>query len=239
MDQSPQAYTELLSMIVHEFRTPMSVVGGYLRMVLRTSPDPLTPQQRKMLEQAAESCGRLSELTNVLSEIAKLDDGRITLAPAPMDLGTLLSDVAAHVHEAQERDVHLALRGDPGPAPMSGDPVRLRSAFHAVFRAILREKAGPATVVAERRHETVDGRRVETVIVADADSVQESYDRPRYVFNEKRGGVALELALARRVVEGHGGGIWAPAPVIPANEWGEEKDPLTRGAAIIVLPLTE
>jgi hypothetical protein len=80
---------------------------------------------------------------------------------------------------------------------------------------------------------------VETVIVADADSVQESYDRPRYVFNEKRGGVALELALARRVVEGHGGGIWAPAPVIPANEWGEEKDPLTRGAAIIVLPLTE
>jgi len=226
-------------MAAHELRSPMSVVGGYLRMVLRSSTDPLTAQQRKMLEEAEQSCGRLSELATLLSEISKLDDGRTTLSLEPLDLGALLSDVAGHVHEAQERDVHLALRGDPDPAPMSGDPVRLRSAFHAVFRAILREKAGPATVVAERRRETVDGRRVETVIVADVHSVQESYDRPRYLFNEKRGGVALQLALARRVFEGHGGGIWAPAPVLPADEWGEEKDPLTKGAAIIVLPLTE
>lgn len=232
-------YAQLLSMTVHELNTPLSVVGGYLRMVLQYSPDPLTDQQRKLLTQAAESCGRLTELTRLLNDIGKLDDGRLSLSRTPVDLRSLIADVAEHVHEAEDRDVHLALQGDPGPAPMSGDAGRLRAAFHAVFRAILREKAGPATVVVDRRHGPVEGRPCATVIVADADAVQESYDRPRHLFNEKRGGVALELALARRVFEGHGGKIWAPKPTIPADETGEEKDPVTRGSAIIVLPLTE
>jgi signal transduction histidine kinase len=236
---SRNEYTDLLSMTVHELRSPISVVGGYLRMLLRNAPDPLTARQRKLIEAAEGSCGRLRELAQLLSDISKLDDGRLTLAQQPLELGALIAEVATHVHEANDRNVHLVLEGDPGPASISGDADRLRSAFRAVFQAILREKAGPATVVAARRHDRVDGVLHATVVVADAGAVQESYDRPRHAFNERRGGVALELALARRVIERHGGRLAAPAPVIPPDESGEEKDPLTRGSAIIMLPLTE
>ena len=43
-------------------------------------------------------------------------------------------------------------------ATVSGDAARLRTAFDAIFRAILREQAGPATVVAERRDLTSEER---------------------------------------------------------------------------------
>jgi hypothetical protein len=123
---------------------------------------------------------------------------------------------------------------------MIGDVARLRAAFDAVFRAVLREKVGPATVVAERRVAIVDGRQSAVVVVADAAGVQEAYARPRAVFNEKRGGLGLALPLARRVFEGHGGRIWSPAPNAPeAPEASGGNDPLARASAIIALPLTE
>ena len=226
----------LLSLAVHEFRTPATVVGGYLRMLLRDTAEPLTPHQQKLLAEAEKSFARLVTLIGELSEIGKLDDGQLAMNREPLELGALLTEVAEHVHEAKDRDVHLALGGDPGAAPVSGDAARLRKAFDAVFRAILREKPGPATVIADRRRAQIDGRTCAVVIVADTGSVQQSYDRPRGVFNETRGGLGLALPLARRVFEGHGGWIWSPAPLSGGME---PDDPLSRGSAIIALPLTE
>src|SRR5262245_20581185 len=52
-------YPQLISLAVHEFRTPASVVGGYLRMLQRDPENPLTDRQRKMVEEAEKSCTRL------------------------------------------------------------------------------------------------------------------------------------------------------------------------------------
>jgi signal transduction histidine kinase len=220
-----------LSLAVHEFRTPASVVGGYLRMLQRDSDQPLSERQRKMIDEAEKSCARLVGLIAELSDIGKLDAGMVTLAAQPVDLFALLADVAGHVHEARERDVRLELRGADGQAPLAGDSTRLRSAFDAIFRAILREKAGPALVIADCRRERVDGRSSAVIVIAEDSRVQEAYARPRAAFDEKRGGLGLALPIARRVLEGHGGAIHAPAEA--------EGDTLARGSAIVIIPLTE
>ena len=98
-------------------------------------------------------------------------------------------------------------------------------------------------MVAERRREIHDGRRAAVVVVSDADTVQAAYERDRGAFDEKRGGMGLALPLARRVIEGHGGRIAAPAPQL-RHDSQQTADPLatdavSRGSAIITLPLTE
>src|SRR5207247_2167460 len=146
------------------------------------------------------------------------------------------ADVAEHVQEAKDREVMLTVKGDGQTATLQGDATRLRAAFNAVFRAILREKAGPCDVVAERRRVTRDGRPAALVVVSEAGTVVAAYERPPQPFDEKRGGLGLALPLARRVFEGHGGQLLAPSP---EGESTFAEDSIARGSAIIVLPLTE
>jgi two-component system, OmpR family, sensor kinase len=225
-------YPELLSLAVHEFRTPASVVGGYLRMLQRDNAA-LSDRQRKMIDEAEKSCARIVDLIAELSDVQKLDVGLISLNRQPLDVFALVGEVAEHVQEARDREVRLEVRGKSGGATIAGDAARLRHAFEAIFRAILREKAGPCVVAADRREETRDGRTSAVIVIAEDQSVQAAYDSAPGAFDEKRGGLGLALPLARRVVEGLGGRIWSPA-----RQEGDD-DALARGSVIMSFPVTE
>jgi len=218
---------QLVSLAVHEFRTPASVVGGYLRMLQRDTDPPLSERQRRMVDEAEKSCARLVAIVSELSEIGKLDSGAITLARQPLDLFSLVGEVAELVHEGSDREVSLLVRGPQAGAPMTGDVTRLRAAFDAIFRAILREKPGPATIVADRRLEHRPDNNAAVVIVSEESTVQPAYEREPGPFDDRRGGLGLALPLARRVIEGHGGRLWAP-----------DDDALGRASAIVSLPLS-
>ena len=220
-------YPPLLSLAVHEFRTPASVVGGYLRMLQR-DPD-LNERQRKMIDEAEKSCARLVAIVGELSDIGKLDAEAIALARQPLDFFALTREVAELVQEGREREVHLVVRNSEAAAPISGDAARLRHAVDAIFRTILREKPGPTTVVADQRVEIRDGRSSAVLVVAEEPNVAEAYDAPPGVFDDRRGGLGLALPLARRVITGLGGDIWSPAA----------PESLSRGSIVVRIPVTE
>ena len=193
----------------------------------------MSERQRHMIDEAEKSCARLVAIVTELSDIGKLDGGSVNLAQQPVELFSLLEGVAGLVVEARDRDVHLTLTGLSNGAHVTGDATRLRTAFDAIFRAILREKPGPTTVVAHRRRDTRNGQDCAVLIVADAGREQEAYDREPGPFDDKRGGLGLALPLARRVIEGCGGRIWSPASAA-----SDSQDPLARGSVIVSLPLT-
>jgi signal transduction histidine kinase len=218
---------ELLSLAVHELRTPASVVSGYLRMLQRDDDTPLSERQRKMLNEAEKSCARLVALVAEMSEVSKLDGGMTPLRQEPLDVFTAVQEVAEGVHEAEDRAVRFEVRGQASGASVKGDSARLRSAFNAIFKAILREQPSACTVVADRWIASRDGTSSAVVVVARLDTVQAAYEASPAAFDEKRGGLGLALPIARRIIEGHGGRLWAPATTAK------------QCAAIVSLPLSE
>jgi signal transduction histidine kinase len=231
MTSPNECYPKLLSLAVHELRTPASVVGGYLRMLQRDTESPLTPRQRKMIEEAEKSCARLVQLVAELSDVSKLDAGLVALARQRLDVFTLVQEVAIGVQAIGDREVGLELRGDSTGAPIDGDPARLRTAFHSIFLAILREHPTTDTVIAERRLNTAGAVTSAVIVVAGSEHVHAAYSAPAGTFDEKRGGLGLALPIARRIIEAHGGRITSPAE--PAGA-----DTITgRGTAIITLPV--
>jgi signal transduction histidine kinase len=213
--ESAENYPQLLSLAVHELRTPAGIVGGYLRMLLRDNDPPVSDRQRKMLEEAEKSYARLVGMIADLSEISKLDAGLVAPQRLPVDVFSLVRDVAGRVHEAFERGVRLEVRGDESGTTIAGDSDRLRNAFDAIFRAVLREQTGPSTVVVDRSVEKSDGQTSAVIIIIAAEeclqSIKNARNNARSGFDEKRGGLGLALPLAKRVIEALGGQIWSPA----------------------------
>lgn len=225
------SYSHLLSLAAHEFRTPASVVGGYLRM-LQKDTDPLTERQRKMVDEAAKSCARLVALVAELSDIAKLDTSTAPFRKEEFDLFSELDDVAANVHDGSGREVRLQLGGMSAGAKVAGDRQRLRAAFGVFFRALMREQPDAITMVAERRLVKADTTTSAIVVIAREPDVQRAYERVAQPFDEFRGGMGLSLPIARRVIERMGGRIWAPTP-------DGDGDRGLRSAIVITIPLPE
>src|SRR4026209_510818 len=109
--EDASSYLQLISLAVHEFRTPAGVVAGYLRMLQRDADQPLSGRQKKMVDEAERSCQRLAALIAALHEIHKLDEERAETTSQAFDLFRLVADAAGDVHQPYEREVRLEICG--------------------------------------------------------------------------------------------------------------------------------
>ena len=206
-------WPRLLSLSVHEFRTPMTVVAGYIRMLLRDRAGPLSDQQRRLLEEAEKSCARLSALLVEMSDLANLEAGTATFNRSVVDVHGVLTDAIAALPAFGDRKVEMTLATGNGHASVHGDPVRLRAAFSALLHAVRRELVTSDQLFVRERQGDFRGKPASWIAIGDAEHIDElesSTPGSLTVFDEWRGGCGLSLAVARRIIDGHGGAMWSP-----------------------------
>lgn len=220
-------WPKVLSLTVHEFRTPLTVVAGYLSMLSTDRVGPLTDTQRRVVEEAERSCARLSALLGEVSDVAHFQQGRRSFMRGPVSLSRLLAGIA--VRETPERSVTVVVGNGAGELTLQGDATRLGMSLSAIAAATARESAdgGALHVVPELRD--VDGARQAFVAVGSEAVAHEILTSPLAAlpaFDATRGGSGLSLVLARQVLEEHGARLYG-AP-------GERP----RAGAGIALPLS-
>ena len=211
---SQDLFPRAMSLAVHELRTPVTVVSGYLRMLLREQAGPLTDKQRKMLEEAERSCARIGALVGEMSELGKLEGGEAALASQPIDLNALLAELASGMHEGDDRGVQVEARCADTPVMVTGDRTRLTTALRALIHAAVRERGEPGTIVVECSVLADTQPPSALVVIGDDATIKALIDAARTTpppFDEWRGGLGLALPIGRRVIERTGGTLWSAA----------------------------
>jgi signal transduction histidine kinase len=199
-------WPKVLSLSVHEFRTPMTVVAGYIRMLLKDRAGPLTDPQRKLLEEAEKSCARLTALLTEVSELSNLEGGTAPFNRQAADLNKSLREAVEQLPPLPDREVAVELQLATDSAPVEADPVRLTQALSSVLKSLRRELVGQDPLLVRQRR-IPSGYEIQ---IGDAETLA-ALDAERgtpEVFDEWRGGSGLILPVARRVIEAHGGRIW-------------------------------
>lgn len=216
-------WPKLLSLAVHEFRTPITVVAGYIRMLLKDRAGPITEQQRKLLEEAEKSCGRLSALVAEMSDLAGLEGGKAALNAGQVDLQQILADAIAALPPLPDRDVCIDFEGN-GAVPIKADATRITTALTSLLAALRREVI-TSDRLSVRLGRDEAGIRIVVAAADQIDIVAQAAASELTQFDEWRGGSGLSLAIARRIIAQHGGALYGPP--------GEGK-----AAGVVLLPAT-
>ena len=205
----------LLQLGVHEFRTPITVIAGYLRMLLNSSrAGTLTDSQREMLQGMEKSTARLVALVAEMNDLSILEGGGATFNFGSVDIVTLVeSEIASLPPMTDDREVSVVFRNQAPGARVHGDPVRLRTAMVSLLIALRRELVTSHELCVSLRRVTRDGAAMLQVTIGGPDRIaalEEAAATNLTTFEEFRGGVGFTLPIATRIVHAHGGQLWSP-----------------------------
>jgi len=204
----------LLDSISHDLRTPLTTIMGSLSTLLAEDGSVGridAPARRELLSIAYDRAKVLDRLVAQILEMTKLEAGVMRVQTEPASLSTPLQLAIRSLGGSVDGRCRVTVAGDVPPVPM--DVVLLAHAVRNVIDNAARCSAPDSAI-------DIDGartRREVVLSVADRGAGIPAADLER-VFEkfyqvpgggEGRGGIGLGLAIARAIVEAHGGRIWA------------------------------
>ena len=185
-------------------------------MLLQERAGPMTEQQRRFLQEVEKSCAKLAGLVAEMSDLGNLEAETAKFNKTQVDVREILTEAAALLPPVPDREVAVTVATADSPSILSGDPVRLRAALASILTALRRELVTSTELLVRQDVRPYNGEAATWIAIADADHIGRlaAGDVESLVtFDEWRGGSGLSLAVARRVLNAHGGMIWSSMPV--------------------------
>ncbi|MBE2198770.1 MAG: GAF domain-containing sensor histidine kinase [Anaerolinea sp.] len=121
-----KAKSDFISIVTHELRLPMTSIKGYTDLLASGMTGELTDQQKQFLDVIRRNLGRMNTLISDLSDINRIESGRMTFENKDFFLQDVIEDVRNSLQEAIDgRQQTLTVKMPEGATAVHADPTRI------------------------------------------------------------------------------------------------------------------
>ena len=208
---------ELLSAVSHELRSPLTAIKGYSTMLLEYFPGLTIEEAKDYIQSIDNATDRMTRLVDSLLDVTRLEEGRLKLEKVHTDICHLI-ELAAK--EAEIRNGHHEiLTAFGGDLPrIHIDPNRMRQVLDELIdSAVKRSPKGTEILISAKAND----REIEISVTGRDPGIHDSEfcNIPEFLYKMQKikgAGInnsKLELYICQRMIEAHGGRIWAESYV--------------------------
>jgi signal transduction histidine kinase len=207
--------SSFLANMSHELRTPLNSILGFADVMIEGLDGPLTENMGNDLQLIQKNGQHLLNLINDVLDMAKIEAGRMNLVVEKFNLHDILEEITSITSPlASEKSLALFIEPDSDhEVEVMADRTRLRQVMiNLVNNSIKFTDKGKIAIHAGRQNDNVLIRVKDTGIGIPPDKLEAIFQEFIQVdtsTTRKAGGTGLGLPISRRLIEMHGGRLWA------------------------------
>ena len=189
-----RAKSDFLAVMSHELRTPLNAIVGYAELLHDGVAGPVNATQLEQLERVQLSARHLVELLDDILSFSRVEAGRETIRPAPVDLGEVTREAGALVEPvARAKGLRFAVQPPSEPVSFESDAAKVRQ--------VLVNLLSNAIKFTER------GEIVLSSHPEDSRVVFEAFWQADQSATRRTGGAGLGLSVSRQLAQALGGDL--------------------------------
>jgi len=210
---------KFLGIAAHDLRSPIAVVKSYLSLLLKNYLGEISDEQREVMKSMNTACQTMLTLIDDLLDVSAIESGRLDLRPQEVDVAEYLRNShAANSLLARAKSIQLELDLDPELPRVVMDPDRVNQVVNNLITNAIKF-SHPETAITVRARPLADG--VEISVSDQGQGIPEE-EIPKIFAPFVRSSVrptggekstGLGLAIAKRMVEAHGGRLTVKSKV--------------------------
>ncbi len=207
--------SSFLANMSHELRTPLNSILGFADVMLEGLDGTLTPYMDNDLKLIQKNGQHLLHLINDVLDMAKIESGKLNLIIEKFNIYEIMEDVSSITSSlAHEKDISLRIDADADhEVEISADRNRLRQVMiNLVTNAMKFTEKGKIAIHIGREENNVLISVKDTGIgihPSQLEAVFQEFTQVDSSTTRKAGGTGLGLPISRRLIEMHGGRLWA------------------------------
>lgn len=208
-----QLKDEFLGILSHELRTPINTIMGFGSILEDGLAGPLTPTQQHYMQRILAGSEILLGLINDLLDMTRIRAGRFTIEPVETDFVRIARDVATVISPLAEKKSHqVKLRLPRAMPPLHADPQRISQAIMNLLSNAIKftPEGGRIQLAAKFSARQLRFEVRDTgpgIAPEDQEKLFDKFVQLEHGRKDLRGSTGLGLAIAKTIVEAHGGTI--------------------------------
>ncbi len=214
LEKANKERADFTAMIVHDLRSPLSVISGVSDTIEHGSLGPLTDEQRHWIARIGDNTKHMTDIISDFLDVSKLEAGRIELAKTAVDLCQLTTICLDQVVPlAKNKNISLKHECVKGSSMVSGDARWLEQLFWNLLSNAIKftPERGQITVGCDRANGNITTWVKDTGVGIPPEELSRVFEKYHQTASRKttsEKGTGLGLVICKIIVEAHSGKIW-------------------------------